>query len=113
MKYLILIYVANTTFDKLAPFLNLLRVCCKKTSTRRICSSTISRCFLTFPPFSFTFKTSDLVAVHQGVRFSQPYSLRDLIERWHALLYDGTAARYVAILQDTAERERPRTMTEC
>jgi len=40
-------------------------------------------------------KTSDLKSVHIGVKFSCSFKLRDLEDRWHALLYNEKVSKYV------------------
>lgn len=34
------------------------------------------------------FQTNDLTSVHLGVKFSCRFNLREIQERWYALLYD-------------------------
>ncbi|GIY72735.1 microspherule protein 1 [Caerostris darwini] len=38
-------------------------------------------------------QTNDLEAVHRGVKFSSKFSLRDVQERWYALLYDAAISK--------------------
>ncbi|NXX76784.1 MCRS1 protein, partial [Urocolius indicus] len=39
-------------------------------------------------PHSLPFQTNDLSSVHLGVKFSCRFNLREIQERWYALLYD-------------------------
>lgn len=38
-------------------------------------------------------QTNDLSSVHLGVKFSCRFSLREIQERWYALLYDPVVCR--------------------
>ena len=39
------------------------------------------------------FQTNDLTAVHLGVKFSCKFTLREVQERWYALLYDPVLSK--------------------
>ena len=39
-------------------------------------------------------QTRDLVMVHQGIKFSKEFSLKQVQRRWHALLYEENVGRY-------------------
>ncbi|XP_077644826.1 microspherule protein 1-like [Lonchura striata] len=46
------------------------------------------------PPPGDRKKTNDLSSVHLGVKFSCRFSLREIQERWYALLYDPVVCRH-------------------
>jgi hypothetical protein len=61
-------------------------------------------CILLSPPYdaqaapltpccSWLWQSCDLVKVHQCVRFSQQFTLKQVMRRWHALLYDEETGR--------------------
>ena len=52
-------------------------------------------------------QVSDVVVVHRAVKFSKPYSLKEIKERWFALLYNPEFSRLsTAALTSLDEEER-------
>ncbi len=43
------------------------------------------------------FQTNDLTAVHLGVKFSCRFTLREIQERWYAILYDPILSKWVSL----------------